>query len=465
MGRGLRRQLTVTIALIVLVTVALISLLANIFINIEFEKYAKEQQKVRSGDIVANLSRQYDDRTQEWNVGYVHAVGMYALYEGYIIRVYDKSGAVVWDAENHDMTLCTQIMGEITARMKEKRPGLEGRFVPREYDLTQNGRKVGTVSISTYGPYFLNENDFRFLDSLNLILAIIGSLSLLGSLAVGGFWAKRISRPIARTAHIATQIAEGNYNIRFKDRNGVRELDELVTAVNHMAESLDNQEDLRKRLVTDVAHELRTPLTAVASHIEAMIEGVWEATPERLKSCYEEIGRISGLVRDLEKLAQVESDNLKLEKAPVDLLELADTAGGNFESQSAAKNIALEVTGESSVVEADRDRLHQVIANLLSNAIKYTPENGHVIVTVRDTPENGVLTVEDDGIGIPRNELPLIFERFYRTDKSRDRKTGGAGIGLTIAKSIITAHNGKIEAASEVGRGSRFIVTLPKRNT
>ena len=196
-----------------------------------------------------------------------------------------------------------------------------------------------------------------------------------------------------------------------------------------------------------------------------MIEGVWEATPERLKSCYEEIGRISGLVRDLEKLAQVESDNLKLEKAPVDLLELADTAGGNFESQSAAKNIALEVTGEPSVVEADGDRLHQVIANLLSNAVKYTSENGHVSVTVRDTPENGVLTVEDDGIGIPRDELPLIFERFYRTDKSRDRKTGGAGIGLTIAKSIITAHNGKIEAASEAGRGSRFIVTLPKRNT
>ena len=170
-------------------------------------------------------------------------------------------------------------------------------------------------------------------------------------------------------------------------------------------------------------------------------------------------------MRDLEKLAQVESDNLKLEKAPVDLLELADTAGGNFESQSAAKNIALEVTGEPSVVEADGDRLHQVIANLLSNAVKYTSENGHVSVTVRDTPENGVLTVEDDGIGIPRDELPLIFERFYRTDKSRDRKTGGAGIGLTIAKSIITAHNGKIEAASEAGRGSRFIVTLPKRNT
>ena len=462
MRRGLRTQLTVTITFIALITVAVISLLSNLFINIEFEKYVKEQQKVRSEDIVANLSRQYNSLTGQWDMGYIHGAGMFALYEGYVIRLSDKDGAVVWDAENHDMSLCNQIMNDITKRMEEKRPNLQGGITTQEYDLMQNGQTVGKVAIRSYGPYFLSENDFRFLNTLNLLLFIIGILSMVGSLLAGGILAKRITRPITKTAHIATQIAEGNYRIRFGGRVKIRELDELVTAVNHMAVSLDTQESLRKRLTTDVAHELRTPLTAISSHLEAMLEGVWQPTPARLQSCYEEIGRISGLIADLEKLAQVENENLTLHKIPLDLLELAHTVSGNFESESAKKRITLCVYGESSTVAADMDRLYQVITNLLSNAIKYTPENGQVQITVKDMPESGILTVTDNGIGIPKDELPLIFERFYRTDKSRNRKTGGAGIGLTIAKAIVIAHNGKIEAESEAGQGSCFTVTLPK---
>lgn len=462
MRHGLRTQLTRTIVLIVLITIALISALSNILIRIEFEKYAEKQQEIRSEDIVANLSRQYNSLTKQWNTDYVHGVGMYALYEGYVIRLYDQSGAVVWDAEDHDMTLCRHIMDEIADRMETMRPDLNGKFVLREYDLEQNGVNVGKVSITCYGPYFLSENDFQFLSALNLVFIIIGGLSLLSSLIAGGFMAKRISRPIIKTAHIAKQIAEGSYNIRFEGKTKTRELEELIAAVNHMADSLDRQENLRKQLTTDVAHELRTPLTAIASHLEAMIDGIWEATPERLRSCYEEIGRISGLVADMESLARVESDILKLKKTSVDLLELAHTVSSHFEMESAKKGISLKIQGEPSLIDVDRDRINQVIVNLLSNAVKYTPAGGHICITVKDTPENSILTVEDTGIGIPKDELPLIFERFYRTDKSRNRKTGGAGIGLTIAKSIVTAHGGKMEVESELDCGSRFIITLPK---
>jgi signal transduction histidine kinase len=462
LSRGIRAQMTTVIALIVLITVALISLLGNIFINKEFERYARDQQRIRTEDIVANLSHQHNSSNDEWNTDYIHGVGMYALYEGYVIRLYGAGGEVVWDAENHDMSLCGQVMTEITNRMDEARPTLNGSFVSKEYELSHGGRVVGKVEITSYGPYFFTDNDFRFLHALNLILLAIGALALILSIVAGWILARRIARPIVKTAHIATQISEGNYGIRFEGRAKARELDELADAMNQMAASLEGQEDLRKRLTTDVAHELRTPLTAVASHIEMMVEGVWEPSSERLKSCYEEIGRISGLVAELENLAQVESDDLDLERAPVDLLELARTASGNFESESAKKNISLEVDGVATVVFADKARLHRVIGNLLSNAIKYTREGGHVRTYVRDTPESGILTVEDDGIGIPAEELPLIFERFYRTDKSRDRKTGGSGIGLTIAKSIITAHGGKLEAESQEGRGSQFKITLPK---
>lgn len=462
MYRNFRTQLTMTIALIVLATVAMISLLANVFINLEFEKYTKEQQKAYTIGIVTSLSNQYNNLNGEWNLEYIHGLGMSALFDGYIIRLEDSNGTVVWDAENHDMAACSEVMMEIISRMEQKRPGLNGGFISQQYDVIQNAQTIGSVVIRYFGPYFLSESDFQFLESLNLVLVVIGSLALLCSLVAGGFLAKRISKPVIKTEQIATEIAEGNYKIRFDGESKIYELDKLVTAVNHMAASLDKQEGLRKRLTTDVAHELRTPLATVSSHLEAMIEGVWTPTPQRLESCFEEIGRISGLVSDLERLAKVETDNLKLEKVDVNLLDLAHTVAANFEIESAKKDISINVEGIETYITADKDRLNQVLTNLISNAIKYSSENCIIVVKVYERQQNGVLVVEDNGIGIPEKDLPLIFERFYRADKSRSRLTGGAGIGLTIVKSIVTAHGGTVKVESSDGNGSRFTVTLPK---
>lgn len=462
MRRGLRTQISLTITLIILLTITLISFLANIFINREFNKYIEEQQKIHSKEIADSLQFQYDSITGEWDVSYIHGVGMAALYDGYIIKLYDLAGEIVWDAESHDMFLCTEIMNDIINRMKENRPDVDGQFISQDYDLKPDEQKLGTVSVSYYGPYFLSENDFQFLNTLNVILLLAGLISLICSLAAGGVLVRRIARPITKTAYIAKQISDGNYNIRFEGKTKTRELDELVSAVNHLAAELAAQENLRKQLTTDVAHELRTPLTSLRSHLEAMILGVWEATTARLQSCYEEIDRISRLVADLEQLAQVESENLILKKTAVDLFELARTVSSNFEIESATKNISLMVRGDSAVICVDRDRLNQVISNLLSNAIKYTHENGHIDVTVENTEKSVTITIADDGIGIPADELPLIFERFYRTDKSRNRKTGGAGIGLAIVKSIVIAHGGTVKAESQIEQGSRLTVVLPK---
>ncbi|MDR0518793.1 MAG: HAMP domain-containing protein [Clostridiales Family XIII bacterium] len=462
MKRGLAAQFTLAIAVVVLIAIGLISIMSNVLINKEFEKYASEQREMQSQKIVSNLDWQYDSVTGEWDTSYVHGVGMSALYDGYVIRVKDSAGDVVWDAENHDMSLCGRIMDEISERMDKIRPNLHGGFVTMEYDLTQSGAIIGTVDIQAYGPYFFSENDSRFMTALNAVLLVIGLLSLAFSFACGRLLARRISRPIIKAAHIATQVSEGNFSIRFNGKTRVRELAELVAAVNNMAESLDRQESLRRQLTTDVSHELRTPLSAVSTHLEMMIDGVWEPTKERLQSCFDEIGRITGLVEEIEKLGQIEADNLSLDKSPTDLLELAGAAFHAFESEGAKKGIAMDVSGESSIVPADRDRMRQVLANLLSNAIKYTPQNGQVRITVEDTPQSGVLVIEDSGIGIHAEDIPLIFERFYRTDKSRNRGTGGAGIGLTIAKSIVEAHGGSIEVESKPGKGSRFVVILGK---
>ena len=192
---------------------------------------------------------------------------MYALHDGYILRIYDADGGVVWDAENHDMTLCHQIMEDISLRMVERRPRLEGDFVTHQYVLTQDGAAVGRTEISYYSPYSFNENAFRFLDALNVILLAVGTLSLLGAALAGAVLAGRITAPIVRTTQITREIAAGNYGIRFVSRSGTRELDELTQAVNQMAGALEAQEALRRRLTTDVAHELRTPLANGSAHL------------------------------------------------------------------------------------------------------------------------------------------------------------------------------------------------------
>ena len=297
---------------VVLFAVAVISVLANLLVSRSFERYVARQQKVRLQDLIANIEGHYDPETRSWNVEYLHGLGMYALYDGYVLAVYDQDGETVWDAERHDMDTCARIMAEISGRMEKRRPGLGGAFASSVYQLALDGRNIGSVAVKSYGPYFLSDSDFRFLDALNATLAAVGALSLLLAFAAGSALARRIARPVAKTAHIARQIADGNYAIRFEGRAKSREFAELAAAVNDLAAGLVEQESLRKRLTVDIAHELRTPLATLGSHLEAMAEGVWEPTKERLASCCEEVGRLNSLVSDLQRLAQAEGDSLTL---------------------------------------------------------------------------------------------------------------------------------------------------------
>ncbi|MEA5083479.1 MAG: ATP-binding protein [Lachnospiraceae bacterium] len=458
--RKLRTQLSLAFVLIVLITVSIISFLSNVLIGREFQTYILTGQETKIQSIVDNLSIQYNKVTNKWNLDSIHTLGMYSLYDGYIIKVSDINGASVWDAENHDMATCQSVMEEISNRMKEH--GTTGDFVAHEFKITQNGENVGSVSIQYFGPYFLSEGDFMFLDSLNLLLMVVGVFSLLISFIMAFVLAKRISHPIAKTSEIAKQIASGNFDIQFEGQTKTQELDNLVTSINFLANALSKQEKLRKQLTADVAHELRTPLTTLGSHLEAMIEKVWEPTTERLKSCHEEILRLGKIVMDLESLERVESNNLKLNKAPIDLMELTNSVCVTFEGELSNKNLELEINGTASIVSIDKDRFSGVISNLLSNAVKYTPDGGQIRVLIQDSPDESIFVIEDNGVGIPEEELPFIFERFYRADKSRNRKTGGAGIGLAIVKSVVTAHGGSITANNCTQGGCVIEIRLPK---
>lgn len=461
MGKNLSTRLSMGFAVIVLATVALVSLLANLLINRQFERYVERQQKEFADDLAVSLGDQYEAGSGQWNPDYIHGFGMYALNDGYIIRLYDKNGDIVWDAQNHDMTLCHQIMSSILLRIQEQKPEAKEELVTQRYELTCGHVLVGYADISYYSPYVFDDSDFQFIEALNRILGAVAAVCLAAAVLAGLVLARRISRPIEKAMEITGQISRGNYGIRVEAQTPIRELQALILSVNSMAEALEKQEKLRGRLARDVAHELRTPLANVAAHLEAMLEGVWEPTAERLQGCYDEIGRIGGIVSDLEKLEEIEYESTKLNKTPVNLYGLCEAVLASFEAEFLAKGITCRLDGGNTVVMGDEKRLRQVMDNLLSNAVKYSCEGGRISVRLAKLETEVHVTVEDEGIGIAQEELSLIFERFYRTDRSRSRKTGGAGIGLAIAKSIVEAHGGSITAESRVGQGSRFTVRLP----
>lgn len=462
MRHTLKSQLSSTILVIVLLTIGIISFLSNILINKQFMNYISKQQELKAQIITSSISQQYAPFTDIWNMDYIHAIGMFSLYEGYIIKVYDKDGVILWDAQAHDMNLCNQIMDEISERMRIQYPGLNGDFTSVSHPLLQDGKTVGSVSISYFGPFFLNENDFRFLHSLNVILISVGAVSLIVSLLIGSLLAKRISRPILNTVEVAKQISDGRYEVRLEEKSDTQELQLLIASINHLAQSLETLEKLRKQLTEDVAHELRTPITILQSYLEAMTEGIWDATPDRLQSCYDEVVRIGTLVKDLESLAKLEKDNLLLDKQRMDLRAVAEQVVSTFEAESMNKKLTVTVQGVHVELLADISRMKQVMVNLLSNAFKYSEENSTILLEIFETKDRAGFMIRDNGIGIPKEELPYIFERFYRADKSRNRMTGGTGIGLTIVKSIVEAHGGRVSVESELGKGSTFTVTLPK---
>ena len=290
---------------------------------------------------------------------------------------------------------------------------------------------------------------------------ITAAVTLLGGI-LAYFVSGRALRPLRTFVAQVEKVQPNNLADMKITEEVLPEFRQFSDSFNQMLERLDEGFTAQRQFTGNAAHELRTPVANVSSQLEAIIEEVWEPTKERLQSCYDELGRISGIISDLEKLRQIEASNMVLEKEPVDLLELAQAVKTAFEPELAKKKLTCMVTGESAIISGDQKRLHQVIFNLVSNAVKYSTESGQILIDIHNLGKNVQLTVKDQGIGIAKEDIPLIFERFYRTDRSRNRKTGGAGIGLTIVKAIVLAHGGNISVESVKGCGSCFTVVLPK---
>lgn len=459
--QGLRTKLSLSYIFVALVCIAIITLLSNILLVKQFNEYVIKNQENKNSAIVTQISQQYN-KDKKWRSDVIESIGVNALEGGMIVKVTGKSGEVVWDATVYNNGYCQQMIEHMSRNMAKRIPDLQGGYVSVEFSVKNNFEEVGKVQIGYYGPYYYDDNDLAFISTLNRLLFGAGLFSMLFALITGAIMAKRLSTPISRVINTARMISRGNYSDRIAETTNTREIVQLTTTINDLADTLQNQEDLRKRLTADVAHELRTPLATLQSHLEAMIDGIWEPDAGRLKSCHDEVIRINRMVGDLEKLAEFESENLSLDKSEFDITGRILSIVKSYEIEFINKSIKVDFNGEEQNVNADSDKVSQVIVNLISNALKYTPGGGKIKISVRGGANTVDIGISDNGMGIPAEDLPYIFERFYRADKSRNRSTGGAGIGLTISKAIIDAHKGSISVKSELDKGTEFTVTLPR---
>lgn len=458
---SLRTRLSTAFIAVALLLIIIISVFLNFFLKNQFKDYTIGKLEDRISNTVLSVKAEYSQDEGTWNTDGIQNIGLTALGEGLIVRLTDLSDTTVWDAMEHNNGMCLAVMENVASNMTSYNRGFKGNYEEKAFDMESGGNIVGHLYIGYYGPYFYSESDISYLQSLNRFLMIAAAVSFILCIMLGGIIARNLTRPISGVVKAAGAIAAGDYKSRITETTGTRELDELTESINSLAGTLQAQSTLRKRLTADVAHELRTPLATLQSHTEAMLDGIWKPELSRIRICHEEIVRMSGLVSELEALTRLEAQSGHLDYSEVDLIDLLNGVKNNLENDFIHKNVSLALTGDSVKLRADRDKLKQVFINLLSNALRYTPEGGST--DIRTTLSDSVVRIDiiDTGIGIPEEDLPLIFERFYRTDQSRSRNTGGFGIGLTIAKSIVEAHNGQIEVQSEPGKGSTFSVILP----
>ncbi len=281
-------------------------------------------------------------------------------------------------------------------------------------------------------------------------------------LALAAFFSGRISKPLRQLDAAAHAMAAGNLQVRVQP-GPVREVADLARSFNRMADTLEDADRQRRQLTADVAHELRTPLSIIKGRLEGIEDGVYRADPEQVAGLLDEVSLLERLIEDLRLLALADAGQLTLAPELVDPAGLLQDARRSFAQQAQERGVALQVAAGPALPEltADPQRIAQVLGNLVSNALRHTPAGGMVALAARAQPDGVLFEVRDSGVGIAPEDLPRIFDRFFRADSSRARASGGAGLGLAIARRIVEAHGGRIWATSAPGQGTAVHFILP----
>lgn len=410
----------------------------------------RRQQQATTENTVGALADAYRE-AGTWAAADLRPARAVAVSGGALLEVRDANGALLLEAARGLGPGPRGGLGPI-----RQFAGTYG--TPRVLPIVVAGKNVGTASIR-FPKDSLPPAERQLRNALTRTTVIGVAIAAAVALLVGLVVTQAIIRPLRRLTEAVQRLGRGERSAR-ANLEAPGELGELAAAVDTMAANLEREDELRKALTADVAHELRTPVTILTAHCEAMLDGITEATPEHIGSLYEEVQRLGRLIEDLETLASAEAAGLRLERGRVELDAVVRTTAELLAPRFEAAEVTIDLHADRGlVVSGDERRLGQVVRNLLTNALAFTGTGGNVDVEL--AARNGIiqLTVADTGIGIPPDELPHIFERFWR---GRGTRTAGSGIGLAVVDELVRAHGGTVSAESQAGKGARFTVELPR---
>ena len=332
--------------------------------------------------------------------------------------------------------------------------------------ITEDGQVIGFL-IPLGTPFEGTPRELQFIQRINRLLLYGALIGAVIALVLGVVLSRTLTRPIRELTQATHAVSEGDLSQQVPVRSN-DELGELAQAFNRMSSELSRSVNSRRQMTADIAHELRTPLSLILGHAEAVHDGVLAPTRENFEIIREEATRLEHLVNDLRVLSLADAGELSINLQSVEPGRLLQDVASTYQYQAQQKNVtlALDIAAPLPPIEVDPGRMTQVLTNILDNALRYTPDGGKIVLSAQEVDQHVELSIQDSGPGLSPEELQRIFDRFYRTDTSRQREgtvPGGSGLGLAIAKSIVQAHGGQLSAESEPGQGLKVIVSLPEK--
>ena len=471
----MRWRLALGFAAILALALGSVALFTGKVAEREVARVQADQDRVRASRVVIALA-EYHSTNGNWD-GVEEFVRRTSFQTERDIIVLDSEGGLVAESSPQNGR---RRGGDARDRRFFDHADDSDHSVPPEHfaPIVVSGSQVGSVAVAPrgrggFGPLLLPDGDAprlpdaeppltRFADAVRRTLTIVGLAAGAAGILLVVVMSRRMLASISSLTAAARGLGSGDLSRRAAVR-GNDEIAELGRTFNSMADALEQSERQRRTMVSDVAHELRTPLSNIQGHIEAMQDGLLEPDAATLDTVHRQSLYLNRLVDDLRLLAETEARELRLEKEPTLVGEIVDRVVTSFKPRAEAQSVRLdaEIMEALPCLDLDRVRIEQVLANLVDNAIRYTPPGGRVVVAARQGAGSIQVDVTDTGPGIPPEALPRVFDRLYRVDPSRDRGTGGSGLGLTIARQLVEAHGGTIWAESEEGSGSRFGFDLP----
>lgn len=454
MIQSMRKRLSIILIICTITAVIISALFVNIAINATFNKYMTDVQNKRNARIVQYFQQVYE-KEGKWSSDSGDELMHEAYMSNYCLTLLDKNKKLIWgmDPKNIKNSMSSHMMMGAG----------KGVYTSKTFDINVDGKTVGYAVVGQYYAVLLSEQDINFINSINIGIAISAIITIFIVVIISLTFSKQFSRPIKNVSDVSVELSKGNYISRSDISSSVLEIKNLIESINMLGEKLQHQDILRNRLVSDISHEIRTPLNVLQNNLEAMIDGVLPVTKDRLNSLDEEVIRFEKLLDNLNSLKQFEAEDIKLNIQAVILDELVADICNDFKTIAKEKdiNIYLHCQRKKLNISGDANKLKQVFVNLLSNAIKFSKAGGSIWVNLKEEKDKVIVQIIDNGIGIKKEDIPYVFERLYRGDKSR-HMTEGNGIGLTIVKKILNLHSAIIDVDSQEDVGTTFTISFNK---